>query len=159
MGQFSKNNRTLYPKNCHQALKNVGLGSGIRDPGSGKNLFRIPGSKRHRIPDPGVIKSPDPGTLKKCDKKNDRNPDAFGNPAFQSLLKQDPTLELRKVNAGIGFGSHIFSNFLRRGIFSTKRIIMCGSSEILGILIIVLFTFLNRRSSLKLTYKPEKLFS
>jgi hypothetical protein len=29
------------------------LGSGIRDPGSGKNLFRIPGSKRHRIPDPG----------------------------------------------------------------------------------------------------------
>ncbi len=26
--------------------------SGIRDPGSGKNLFRIPGSKRHRIPDP-----------------------------------------------------------------------------------------------------------
>ncbi len=28
------------------------LGSRIRDPGSGKNLFRIPGSKRHRIPDP-----------------------------------------------------------------------------------------------------------
>jgi hypothetical protein len=29
-------------------------GFGIRDPGSGKNLFRIPdpGSKRHRIPDP-----------------------------------------------------------------------------------------------------------
>jgi hypothetical protein len=27
-------------------------GSGIRDPGSGKNLFRIQGSKRHRIPDP-----------------------------------------------------------------------------------------------------------
>ncbi len=27
-------------------------GSEIRDPGSGKNLFRIPGSKRHRIPDP-----------------------------------------------------------------------------------------------------------
>jgi hypothetical protein len=25
---------------------------GIRDPRSGKNLFRIPGSKRHRIPDP-----------------------------------------------------------------------------------------------------------
>jgi hypothetical protein len=33
----------------------LGLGSGIRDPGSEKNLFRIPvqGSKRHRIPDPG----------------------------------------------------------------------------------------------------------
>ncbi len=27
-------------------------GSEIRDPGSGKNPFRIPGSKRHRIPDP-----------------------------------------------------------------------------------------------------------
>jgi hypothetical protein len=25
----------------------------VWDPGSGKNLFRIPGSKRHRIPDPG----------------------------------------------------------------------------------------------------------
>jgi hypothetical protein len=31
--------------------KIVGLGSGIRDPGSGKKLFRIQGSKRHRIPD------------------------------------------------------------------------------------------------------------
>ncbi len=30
------------------------LGSGIRDPGSGKNLFRIP--------DPGVQKHPDPGS-------------------------------------------------------------------------------------------------
>jgi hypothetical protein len=29
-------------------------GSGIRDPGSGKNLFRIP--------DPGVKKAPDPGS-------------------------------------------------------------------------------------------------
>jgi hypothetical protein len=30
------------------------LGSGIRDPGSGKNLFRIPdpGVKKHPIPDP-----------------------------------------------------------------------------------------------------------
>ncbi len=26
----------------NKALKNMGLGSGIRDPGSGKNLFRIP---------------------------------------------------------------------------------------------------------------------
>jgi hypothetical protein len=25
----------------------------VWDPGSGKNLFRIPGSKKHRIPDPG----------------------------------------------------------------------------------------------------------
>ncbi len=30
----------------------MGLGSRIRDPGSGKNLFRIP--------DPGVKKAPDP---------------------------------------------------------------------------------------------------
>jgi hypothetical protein len=30
------------------------LGSGIRDPGSGKNLFKIP--------DPGVKKAPDPGS-------------------------------------------------------------------------------------------------
>jgi hypothetical protein len=32
----------------------MGLGSGIRDPGSGKNLFQIP--------DPGVKKVPDPGS-------------------------------------------------------------------------------------------------
>jgi len=30
------------------------FGSGIRDPGSGKSLFRIP--------DPGVKKAPDPGS-------------------------------------------------------------------------------------------------
>jgi hypothetical protein len=52
MDQFSKNYRTFYPKNSHQALKNMDLGSGIRDPVSGKNLFRIP--------DPGVKKAPDP---------------------------------------------------------------------------------------------------
>ncbi len=34
----------------------MGLGSGIRDPGSGKNLFPS------RIPDPGVKKAPDPGS-------------------------------------------------------------------------------------------------
>jgi hypothetical protein len=32
----------------------MGLGSGIRDPGSGKILFRIP--------DPGVKNAPDPGS-------------------------------------------------------------------------------------------------
>jgi hypothetical protein len=32
----------------------MGLGSGIRDPGSGKNLFRNP--------DPGVKKAPDTGS-------------------------------------------------------------------------------------------------
>ncbi len=52
MSQFTKNYCTFCPKNCHQALKNIGSGYGIRDPGSRKNLFRIQGSKRHRIPDP-----------------------------------------------------------------------------------------------------------
>ncbi len=54
LAQFSKNYRTFYPKNCQKAFKNIGLGSGIRDPGSGKNIFRIP--------DPGVKKAPDPGS-------------------------------------------------------------------------------------------------
>ncbi len=51
LDQFSQNYRTFYPKNCHYALKNMGLGSGIRDPGSGKNIIRIQ--------DPGVKKAPD----------------------------------------------------------------------------------------------------
>ena len=54
LGQFSKNYRTFYLKNCQKAPKNMVLGSGIRkkpipDPGS-----RIQGSKstQSRIPDP-----------------------------------------------------------------------------------------------------------
>jgi hypothetical protein len=39
-------------KKKKKVLKNMGWGSGIRDPGSGKNLFRIP--------DTGVKKAPDP---------------------------------------------------------------------------------------------------
>ena len=54
LGQFSKNCWNLYPKNFQYALKYMGLGSGIRDPGSGKNPFRIP--------DPEVKKAPDPGS-------------------------------------------------------------------------------------------------
>ncbi len=42
LGQISKNYRTFYPKNCHQAPENMSLGS--------------------RIPDPGVKKAPDPGS-------------------------------------------------------------------------------------------------
>jgi hypothetical protein len=34
-------------------LKKIPLGSGIREPGSGKNSSRIQGVKKHRIPDPG----------------------------------------------------------------------------------------------------------
>ncbi len=43
LGQFSKNYRTFYSKNCHYALKSMGLdpGSEIRDPGSGKNTHWI----------------------------------------------------------------------------------------------------------------------
>jgi hypothetical protein len=45
------------PKKLSQSSQKYGFGirdpgSEIRDPESGKNLFRIPGSKRHRIPDP-----------------------------------------------------------------------------------------------------------
>ncbi len=42
LGQFTKNYSNFYQKNCHLVLKNLGLGSGIRDTGSEKNLFRIP---------------------------------------------------------------------------------------------------------------------
>ncbi len=52
LGQFSKNYRTFYPKNCQEALKNMGLESGIRDPEKTYPGSRIQGSKRHRIPDP-----------------------------------------------------------------------------------------------------------
>ncbi len=44
----------LFTQKIGQALKNMGLESGIRDPGSGTNLFRIP--------DPGIKKAPDPGS-------------------------------------------------------------------------------------------------
>jgi hypothetical protein len=53
LGQFSKNYITSYSKNFYKALKNMGMGSGI--------------------PDPGVKKAPHPGsgyaTLKKTDTK------------------------------------------------------------------------------------------
>ncbi len=52
LGQFSKNYRTFYPKNCHKALKSMGLGSEIRDPEKTYSGSRIQVSKRHRIPDP-----------------------------------------------------------------------------------------------------------
>ena len=44
----TKNYRTFYPKICHLALKNIGLGSGIR------NMF-FPDQK-------GGKKAPDPGS-------------------------------------------------------------------------------------------------
>jgi len=49
LGQFSKNYRTLNPKIVTKLSK-----IRVWDPGSGKNLFRIP--------DPGVKKAPDPGS-------------------------------------------------------------------------------------------------
>jgi hypothetical protein len=45
LGQFTKNYRTFYPKKLPLSEKKMGW-----DPE--KNLFRMPGSKRHRIPDP-----------------------------------------------------------------------------------------------------------
>ncbi len=51
----------------------MGLGSGIRDPGSGKKLFRIP--------DPGVTKAPHPGsgsaTLPRAAKLGTRTKEIF----------------------------------------------------------------------------------
>ncbi len=62
LAQFSKSYRTLYLKICNKALKNRCLGSWIRDPGSGINLFRVPD------PGPGVKKASDPwsATLQLC---------------------------------------------------------------------------------------------
>ncbi len=45
LGQFTKNYRTFYPKNCYQLLKNIVLGSGIW-----KKPISDPGSKMQRIP-------------------------------------------------------------------------------------------------------------
>jgi hypothetical protein len=52
LGQFSKKYRSFYQKYCQKALKNMVLGSGIRDPRSG---IRDPGSgiRKKPIPDPG----------------------------------------------------------------------------------------------------------
>jgi hypothetical protein len=47
----------VFTQKIFSMLSNIWVwdqGSGIRDPGSGKNLFRIP--------DPGVKKAPDPGS-------------------------------------------------------------------------------------------------
>ncbi len=45
LGQFSKNYGTFYPKYCHKALKNMGLGSEIRDPEKTYSGSRIQGTK------------------------------------------------------------------------------------------------------------------
>ncbi len=50
---WAKNYRTYYSKNCHQVLKNMGFGSGIRDTEKTNPGSRIQESKKHRIPDPG----------------------------------------------------------------------------------------------------------
>jgi hypothetical protein len=47
LSQLTMSFSTWYSKNCLQALHIL-----VADPGSGKNLFRIQGSKRHGIPDP-----------------------------------------------------------------------------------------------------------
>jgi hypothetical protein len=40
-------------KKCQKALKNMVLGSEIRDPGSGKKPIPDPGSRGQKAPDPG----------------------------------------------------------------------------------------------------------
>ncbi len=70
----------------------MGLGSGTRDPRSGKNPFRIP--------DPGVKKAPDPGsgsaTLKKSAEKLEKNI-LVGEETFEKCLQR----MLRQVNPGL----------------------------------------------------------
>jgi hypothetical protein len=49
-GPIFKDTRTFYRKNCHKALKNMGLGSEIRDP---KKPIPDPGSRGEKAPYPG----------------------------------------------------------------------------------------------------------
>jgi hypothetical protein len=53
-GQYTKNSRTFNPKTCHEALKNMGLGSEIWVLEKTFSGSRIQGLKRHRIPDPDL---------------------------------------------------------------------------------------------------------
>jgi hypothetical protein len=62
LGAVFKELEIFLPKKIVATLKNMGLGSGIQDPGSGKNLFRIPDPGVKKAPDPGVKKAPDPGS-------------------------------------------------------------------------------------------------
>ncbi len=48
----------LFPQKMSLSSQNKGLGFGIRDPGSGKNLFRIPDPGSGTLP---LIMDPDPG--------------------------------------------------------------------------------------------------
>ena len=45
LGQFSKNYRAFYQKNCQKALQNMVLGSGIRDPDPGSRGQKGTGSR------------------------------------------------------------------------------------------------------------------
>ncbi len=45
MGQFTKNYRTFYPEKLSSSSQKYGLGSGIRDPESGKKPILEPGSR------------------------------------------------------------------------------------------------------------------
>jgi hypothetical protein len=56
----------------------MSLGSGIRDPGSGINLFRIP--------DPGVKKAPDPGS-RNTDYSRSKDPDPDPKEIFTELQR------------------------------------------------------------------------
>jgi hypothetical protein len=47
--------KELFTQKLSLSSQKYGFGIRDRDPGSGKNLFRIPDSKRHRIPDPDPL--------------------------------------------------------------------------------------------------------
>jgi hypothetical protein len=84
----------VYPKNFQYALKYLGLGSGIRDPGSGKNLFPIP--------DPEVKKAPDPGSATLVLRFPDPNPHLFRSlrpgSALTIWIASRTAVELAKIN-------------------------------------------------------------
>ncbi len=94
LGQFSKNCWSFYPKIFQYALKYMGLGSGIRDPGSGIRKKPIPnpgsqiqGSKRHRIPDPGSLLSNKWICLVRTAKKGFSKGQTFGWLNFEKSLQ------------------------------------------------------------------------
>ncbi len=71
--QFSKNFRTLYPKNCHWALKNMGFGSETRA-----------GIRKKPIPDPGSRGQK--GTGSRIRIRNTGFTNAFKVNSWQNLL-------------------------------------------------------------------------
>ena len=77
----------------------MGFGSGIRDPGSGKNLFRIP--------DPGVKKAPDPGSWIRNTEEQRSAVDSKTDPGCLSRIL-DPNISIPDPDPGSK--SHLMSD-------------------------------------------------